>query len=326
MSEDQKDIEVAEEQDGSARVQLPEGEKSPQEPPGDAENDSGDTEEGAGDGAEDGFDTDPERVAIRAARKEERHLKKQLQRARMTESQQLINSLKRQNEQMAERLSVLERRTAGSDLARLDKAIEDGHLRMQYAKMEIKKATELANGTALADAQEQWYEARRQIEALEALKKRAVSSQDASSVPKAPDPRLKKLASSWMERHDWYDPNGGDMDSRVAVKIDEALTEEGWDPTTPDYWDELDNRLTKYLPHRYNSQNDDRVSSTTRRPRAVVTGSGREGSSSAGGSEFRLSPERVRAIKDAGRWENMEERKKMIRKYMEYDRNNGARG
>lgn len=116
------------------------------------------------------------------------------------------------------------------------------------------------------------------------------------------------------------------MDSRVAVKIDEALTEEGWDPTTPDYWDELDNRLTKYLPHRYNSQNDDRNTSSTRRPRMVVTGSGRESGTSAGGSEFRLSPERVRAIKEAGRWDNMEERKKMIRKYMEYDRQNGARG
>jgi hypothetical protein len=39
-----------------------------------------------------------------------------------------------------------------------------------------------------------------------------------------------------------------------------------------------------------------------------------------------LSPERVRAIKDAGRWENMEERQKMIRKYMEYDRMNTTRG
>lgn len=209
MTDEQKDIQVAEEQDGSALVQLPEGEKSPQMGSEARENNSEDHDEGPEEDSEGISDTDPERQAIRAARREERHLKKQLQKARLTESQQLINSLKRQNEQMAERLSVLERRTAGSDLARLDKAIEDGHLRMQYAKMEIKKATELANGTALADAQEQWYEARRQIEALEALKKRAVSSQNNSSVPKEPDPRLKKLATSWMGKHEWYDPNGG---------------------------------------------------------------------------------------------------------------------
>lgn len=329
MSEQDKALEVAEEQDGSAVVQLPDGEKSPQNAREDFSEDSDDSDdrdEGSEDSSEGVSDSDPDREAIRAARREERQLKKQLQRARQTESQQLINSLKRQNEQMAERLAVLEKRTAGSDMARLDKAIEDGHLKLQYAKMQIKKATEMADGAGLAEAQEQWYESRRQIEALEALKKKAVANQEVSSVPKAPDPRLKRLASDWMARNDWYDPQGKDMDSQVTVKIDEALTAEGWDPTTEDYWDELDNRLTKYLPHRYNTRNDEKSSSSPRRPRQVVTGSGRESSRSAGGNEFRLSPERVRAIKDAGRWENMEERQKMIRKYMEYDRMNATRG
>ena len=123
-----------------------------------------------------------------------------------------------------------------------------------------------------------------------------------------------------MNRNDWYDPNGRDMDSQIASKVDEALTKEGWDPTSAEYWEELDNRLTKYLPHRYNSGNDERPSS--RKPRTVVTGSGRESAPSRGGSEFVLSPDRVRAIKEAGRWDNLEERKKMIRKYMEYDRSN----
>ncbi len=322
MSEQDKDLQVAEEQDGSATVQLPEGETSPQESQEMSEGGSSDSD----DGSDGSSDVDPERQAIRAARREERQLKKQLTKAKISESQHLINQLKRQNESMAERLAVLEKRTAGSDMARLDKAIEDSHLKLQFAKMEIKKATELADGEALANAQEQWYEARRQAEALEALKKKAVAGADGSSVPKAPDPRLKRLASDWMSRNDWYDPNGKDLDSRVTIKVDEALTEEGYDPTTEDYWDELDRRLTKYLPHRYNSSNDERSSSSTRRPRSVVTGSGRESSSSAGGSEFRLSPERVRAIKESGRWDNMEERKKMIRKYMEYDRQNGTRG
>ena len=329
MSEKNENYEVAEEQDGSATIQLPEGIKPPRndaEDPEDGHDDGPEDGDDGSDGSEDSEGVDSDREAIRAARREERQLKKQLQKARQTESQQLINSLKRQNEQMAERLAILEKRTAGSDMARLDKAIEDGHLKLQYAKMQIKKSTEMADGTGLAEAQEQWYEARRQVEALEALKKKAVAGQGTPSVPQAPDPRLKRLASDWMARNDWYDPNGKDMDSRVAVKIDEALTEEGYDPTTEDYWDELDNRLTKYLPHRYNTRNDEKSSSSSRRPRSVVTGTGRESSRSAGGNEFRLSPERVRAIKDAGRWENIEERQKMIRKYMEYDRMNATRG
>jgi hypothetical protein len=323
---DKLDLQVAEESDGSITAILPEGEA----PAGEGMQSGGRVDTDDGDDDNDAADNiphaDPEREAIRVARREERQLKKKLQKAKQSESSHLITSLKRQNEQMAERLSVLERRTAGSDLARLDKAIEDGNLRLQYAKMKVKEATEMADGSATVEAQEAWYEARRQVEALEALKKKAVASEPAgNSVPRAPDPLLKRHASDWMARNDWYDPNGGDMDSKVATKIDEALVAEGWDPKTPDYWTELDNRLTKYLPHRYNADNDN--SSSTRRPRSVVTSSGRESSSSPrGGNEFRLSPDRVKAIKEAGRWDNIAERNKMIRKYAEYDRMNANKG
>lgn len=328
---DKLELQMSEGADGSATVLLPPGEapdmggdvgSDSQRSSADSDDDHDDDHGGSADNTP---DPDPQREAIRLARREERNLKKKLQKARAAESNHLITTLQRQNEQMTERLAVLEKRTAGADVARLDKAIEDGHVRLQYAKMKIKEATEMADGTGLADAQEAWYEARRQVESLEALKKRAVASPSTPAVPKAPDPRLKRLAGDWMARNDWYDPNGKDTDSRVAVKIDESLVEEGWDPNTPDYWVELDNRLTKYLPHRYNGGNDDQSSAQNRRPRQVVTGSGRESQSSLRPNEFRLSPERVRAIKDAGRWDNMTERNKMIKKYAEYDRLNANR-
>jgi hypothetical protein len=330
-STEKLDLQMSEGADGSATVLMPPGEAPDMSETADldtsknvadSDDDHDDHDGGAGDNTP---DPDPQREAIRLARREERNLKKKLQKARAAESNQLITTLQRQNEQMAERLAVLEKRTQGADVARLDKAIEDGHVRLQYAKMKIKEATEMADGAGLADAQEAWYEARRQVESLEALKKRSVAAPNSTAVPKAPDPRLKRLAGDWMARNDWYDPNGKDTDSRVAVKIDEALVEEGWDPTTADYWEELDNRLTKYLPHRYNGGNDDQSSTQNRRPRQVVTGSGRESQSSLKPNEFRLSPERVRAIKDAGRWDNLAERNKMIKKYAEYDRLNANR-
>ncbi len=58
----------------------------------------------------------------------------------------------------------------------------------------------------------------------------------------------------------------------------------------------------------------------------MVTGSGREHSSTGRPGEFRLSPERVRAIKEAGKWDNITERNRMIKKYAEYDRSNNNRG
>lgn len=315
-TEKEPDLEIVQEtKDGSVVIKDPTGNIG--EPP--REDDEDDHDDPPAEEA-----TDPEREAIRAARREERQLKKQFKKVKAEEDNRLINTLRRQNEQMAERLAVLEKRTAGSDLARLDKAIEDGNLRLQYAKLKIKEATEMADGTALAEANEAWYESRRQVEALEALKKKAVDANQTAkhSVPKAPDPLLKRHATQWMERNSWYDPNGRDMDSQVTTKIDENLVSEGWDPTTGEYWEELDRRLTKYLPHRYNSGDEE---SSSRRPRSVVTGSGREQVSHTRPGEFRLSPERVRAIKEAGKWDNIAERNRLIKKYAEYDRNN-ARG
>jgi hypothetical protein len=47
----------------------------------------------------------------------------------------------------------------------------------------------------------------------------------------------------------------------------------------------------------------------------VVTGSSRESSGSVNGNQFVLAPEQVRAMKDAGFWDDPEKRTKMIKRY-----------
>jgi hypothetical protein len=128
---------------------------------------------------------------------------------------------------------------------------------------------------------------------------------------------VQRFASNWRMENDWYDPNGSDVDSSIALKIDQALANEGWNPKTQEYWEELDNRLAKYLPHRYSSEVETSVSPSTRRPRNVVTSSGRENAASSGGkgNTFTLTPDQVRAMKDAGMWDDPEKRAKMIRRY-----------
>jgi hypothetical protein len=98
------------------------------------------------------------------------------------------------------------------------------------------------------------------------------------------------------------------------------MAEEGWNPTSADYWEELDNRLHKYLPHRYTSGTDEKPIRNSR-PRNVVTSSGRESvSTTRGGNTFTLSPDQVRAMKDAGMWDDAEKRAKMIATYAQYAR------
>jgi hypothetical protein len=304
-------IEVKEAVDGSASVDLPENIPNPQ-----AE-DSGESEEEheepkSADSADSDDDHPDDNEALRAVKRDRRRTKKQLVRQTNSEKEIKLQMLERQNQELIQRLSVVERKTHSADLARIDKAIEDSELRINYAKMKLGEAAEARDGNAMAKAQELWMEARQQAESLRNLKKSATQPRQESSIP---DPRLQRNAANWMERNPWYNPDGKDLDSKIAKQVDEALNSEGWDPNSTDYWEELDNRLQRYVSHRYNAKTDENPNQRSK-PRGIVTGSGRESASRAGGKNtFTLSPEQVRAMKDAGFWDDSEKRTKMIKRY-----------
>ena len=306
-----KKIVVTEEADGSAVIDLPDSIESPDEQEDEREMASG--------GATDDDVAPEDETEYQRARREKRRAKRDLAKKTGVEKDMKLQHLERKNQELMERLSVVERKTHSADLARIDKAIEDQELRLQYAKMKVAEAATAADGNAMTDAQEMMYEARRQIESLSSLKKTAVQPNQTQG--NVPDPRLQRLAANWMERNDWYDPSGRDTDSKIAKQIDEALSAEGWNPTDADYWNELDNRLHKYLPHKYNDSTD--VRSSTKRPRSVVTSSGRESvNGSTNRNTFVLKPEQVRAMKDAGFWDDPDKRSKMIKRYAQEARNN----
>jgi hypothetical protein len=317
--QDQEVIVIQEEKDGSATIELPNSIPSPE-----AQHD--DDSDEADDRARQkemvvGGAVDEDAEALREQKRLKRQRRKEYHRAVSTEKDVKLTLLERQNQQLLERLSVLERKSHGSDLARLDKAIEDQDNRILFAKQKISEATRTGNGELLTSAQEMWFEARRQAEALANLKKRAVAPQNQRTI-QAPDPQLQRHATNWMANNPWYDPNGKDADSRRALNEDAILAEEGYDPKTAEYWEELDKRLQRVVPHRYTEDADEKPRS---RPRSAVTSSGRESASTNGRSNsFTLSPDQVRAMKDAGMWDDAEKRAKMIRRYALEARNNNG--
>jgi hypothetical protein len=70
--------------------------------------------------------------------------------------------------------------------------------------------------------------------------------------------------------------------------------------------------LQKRLSHRYNENQE---VNPRRKPRSVVTSSARESSGGSGRNTFVLQPEQVRAMKDAGFWDDPELRNRMIKRY-----------
>jgi hypothetical protein len=298
-------MDVVEEKDGSATVELPQNIESP-----DAQMADG----GDADDNDDGEQDD----AVREARRARRRAKKDYIRKTNEEKDHRLAMLTRQNQELMERLSVVERKTHSADLARLDSAITDEESRLDYFRRKMQEATDNSDGAAFTKAQEAWYESRRKVEAMHGIKNRAVQASTNESSPA--NPQLIKLAKSWMDRNPWYDPDGKDEDSQIAKVVDDRLAQEGWNPASEEYWEEFDRRLQKRIPNRYTSDHEDEP---RRKPRSFVTGSSRESSGSrSGGNTFVLEPEQVRAMKDAGLWDDPQKRARMIKRYAEQARNN----
>lgn len=68
-------------------------------------------------------------------------------------------------------------------------------------------------------------------------------------------PRLSARAQANVDRfqdeNSWFDPNGRDMDSRIAMMVDKDIMDRGFRPEDPAYWEEMDAMLQERLPHLY---------------------------------------------------------------------------
>ena len=309
--EKDEELHIEEGQDGTATVELPEGllpaeegEEKPEPPQA----------------SDDGDDDHPDDTeAVRAARRARRRSKKDLIRKTNEEKDVRLQALQRQNEELMARLSRVEQRTQQHDVSRIDKAIEDKQVQLEYYRMKLAEATNEGNGQEAVKAQEALYETKQTIDQLAQLKKQA--DQPAAPQQKTIDPSIQRHAANWIERNGWYKPDLSDTDSRIAKQLDEEMTKEGWNAGSAEYWDELDSRLQKYLPHRYNEPSQRR--DTNRSPRNTVGSSGREASAAYGGTNrtFTLSAEQVRAMKDAGMWDDPVKRAKMVKRYATETRN-----
>jgi hypothetical protein len=322
----QDDIDVIEAQDGSATVDLPDTMLEGMD--GDDENGSKNAKKDGGGVNDDDADHPDDDEELRAAKRGRRRAKKDLIRKTNQEKDVRLTQLQRENEEFKRRLHQLERNTKSEQLTRIDKGIEDAQVRLEYAKMKLSEATQNGDGEAMVEAQTLWQQA--QDEARQLTHMRQEADQELRRQPQnvnVPDPEVQRNAAQWMRRNKWYNPGATDSDSRVAKKVDELMVTQGWNPSDPDYWDELDSRLQKELPHRYNDSTDSDTRDV-RRPRNVVGSAGREASAAYGGSnrtQFVLSPDRVKAMKEVGAWDNPERKARMVKQFIEFDRNNGRR-
>jgi len=328
MAENEKDVPIKEREDGSflAKVDFPEEiedeeTKKPKKDKKEEEHDE-DAQDNAEEDADDdeGAESDEEREKIREARREERRLKKDLKRQRDLTSKNKITTLERRNEELARRLAAVESTAASYQFAQIDKQVEDEATRVEYAKMKMLQAAQNGDAAGQVEYLEQLTDAKQRLQQVQYYKKQQLEQAKTpkQNVPNEISTEVQANATKWLKKNNWYDPQARDTDSRIAKVIDQELATDGWDPSDPEYWDELDSRLSARLPHRYTSQGGKQA----KRSAGPTASSRVANESSVKPGTITLSRERVQAIKDAGSWDDVTKRNKMIRAYATYDRAN----
>lgn len=313
--EPKKEEEIADEQGGSDDEH---GSSASNE-----DSDDGHQEDSAAGSEEEAAGTDAEREAIRERRRLERQQKKQAQREREDRLRRELQSERTAREQLENRLSVIERRATGMELSTLDQHIKQAADAYNYFKNQIAVASAAGDHAAMSDAIEKMNAARDRSAQLDNIKKGYQRQQKDPAPPL--DPVIANHAQEWMDRNPWYDPDRKDQDSDLTAVLDERLAREGWNPRTKEYWDELDARLKKYLPHRYKQSYNSGSRSTVAPPRVPVGGSGKEtGAGSNGSSNYRLSAERMSALREAGIEPGSKEFVDAVKRYRDYDKQHAA--
>jgi len=320
MSENEKDVPIKEREDGSVLAKIEENidhfEDEKEQDDHDEHEDDADEGDVEASGDEPEEHEEDEREKIREARREERRLKKELSKQREASAKHKISALERRNEELARRLAAVENAAASYQFAQLDKALEDEATRVEYAKMKMVEAAQSGDVAAQMEFLENLTESKQRLQQLQHYKKEqiAAAKEPKQNVPNPSAEEVQHNATQWLKKNNWFDPQARDTDSRIAKVVDQELASEGWDPADPEYWSELDSRLSSRLPHRYSVKGGAKRTNPTSSSRAAET--------TARPGTITLSRDRVQAIKDAGAWDNVEKRNKMIRAYARFDREN----
>jgi hypothetical protein len=171
--------------------------------------------------------------------------------------------------ELEDRLSTMERKTID---------IASKSLTNQYSSIsqKLKQAIEEGNTEEQIKLYESMADIRSQMNKTQEY---------ASELPKKSETKktVPPLAADWVkENSQWFNKPGYRKETAMAYGIDAELTEEGWDASDPEYYDEMTRRLkSSNLPHfskseESSSQTDKNVVQKANRVQSPVAGVSRK--------------------------------------------------
>jgi hypothetical protein len=262
---------------------------------------------------EDNASSEGDREAIRERRRLEKKDRKERRDKAIDRDKLELNFLRNRNDELERRVGAVETHAQQSSISQIDQQIQQAAYEVETAQKIIAKAVDAGHGEDVVQALQYRDQAIAKVQQLSQYKQQQAQQVNAPRQPKV-DNEVVHYAKEFMEEHSWYDPNGKDEDSAVVQAIDNRLAEEGFDPRSEEYWDELHDRVKRRLPEKFKA-----VRKPTGGP---MVGSGREHAPVSTRKEIYISPERKSALQEAGVWDDPVLRQRYIKKYAEYDRAN----
>jgi hypothetical protein len=155
-------------------------------------------------------------------------------------------------------LTVAQQRAQTLDQSYLTES--EGRISSQMAIVEanMQDAVERGDGKAAVEAQKLMSKLILQREQLSAAKSRKPASQTYVPPPPPeitqPIQRVDPKAETWAEENEWF---GEDVAmTNAAYGIHNQLSQEGFDLSSDEYYDELNRRIRKAFPHKFRKQAD----------------------------------------------------------------------
>ena len=119
-----------------------------------------------------------------------------------------------------------------------------------------------------------------------------------AAIQAAPPPRVEQQAprpdpkaQSWAERNEWFGNDKAMTATAYAIHAD-LVEVEGFDPTSDDYYQELDNRIRNEFPHKF------KASQGNTRPQPAVASARTTVKSSS--NKMKLTESQIRVAKSLG--------------------------
>lgn len=265
--------------------------------------------------------TDDERAELRERRRREKAERKERRDHAIKRDKLELDFLRQRNDELERRLTAQEQRSLRQDFDSIDQRLRETQNEIHLAEQVIAKAIAAGNGDDVTKAMRIRDEAMARANQITGYKHQQQQAARKAPADGGMDPRVQRLATDFIKENPWYDPSGRDEDSAIVLAIDGALVRDGYDPTSPDYWDELRNRASRRLPDKFGKQADAPRREARGGPRV---GGGKEHVPTSSRKEVYISPERKQALIDAGVWDDPQLRQRYIKRYAEYDRNGRA--